>query len=1137
MKSKMFNLYYLLLALLGSLGSINLQAQNGLQNVIIEKYYVSNAADSASAAGVLPAGSVTYRIYVDMLPGYNFQALYGVSNHPLRLQSSTSFFNDENYGSTSPNGISTTNIRKFTAMIDSWFSVGAACAGRVGARKVADTDGTLGNANGILLNNDPSIGFPINGTGGRDGIAVGTPLGVTFVGINNTGNGDLGVFDGTSQVGGLFTTTNGSVAALGGATGLDTTNIVLVGQFTTNGIFQYELNVQIGTPTGGTQNFVASNPVGTEILASFLTGTLGAPNQSPVVSITAPANGASFITGSSVSITANASDADGTVSQVEFFVDGVSVGVDNTAPYSATYTAVAGSHVITARATDDQGAQTTSTAVNITVAANPPPTCALTAPSSGASFVAGDLVSISATATDNGFVTQVEFFVDGILLSTDLTAPYSASYTAALGSHTITARATDNAGLTTTSSAASITVVNNIPPTVSITSPVNGANFTFPATVTLSASASDADGSISSVGFYVNGSLVGTDNTAPYSFAWTAAIGTASITAVATDNRSAATTSAAVSVNVLDPNALPYKVGAIGSPCRDTSFCIPVNAVDTVNNVIGYDMVLNYNTAKVRPTGVVTVFGDLITTSYVDVANVIDTVNGTMNISLYFNSTAPANAKFAGSGRLVCVEFVKRSSFSFVDTATVTLPFLQESYFNGVASKLVESGRYTSFKDSLFNGSLKFWADNSPIRYNAANPNQFLQTSIFGNNATCNGQTTYNVSPDTLGNFSFVITNGSKLTINKNILGTTSVQPVVNGFDAFLLRRMLLSDPTFVPNVFQAIAMDVNLDGVISAGDLSQVNQRAVLFIPEFRQAWNYNASGVSNGQPSKDWIFVDSSTTLTGAAYQISTTFPNDNGVGFSKSRVPVVPFCLPINVSNLATCPDIRPDAFRAIMSGDVNGSYSVTNPNNQFRLSGDSRVIVDATKVKRSGNYLEVPVSFTGTADVHAIDLAIGYGASSLRYMDASAQTNSVQSLAHYNSDDATLRYTSSSLESLAPLVACAVLRFEVLDAHFSIDEIDFREAYLNGDRVRIERIGGNTFNMMVYPNPANATLNVVASEVSSLELVDLAGNRVFFQSGIAAGQKTEIDLTNVASGIYLVKASGDSFVEIRKVVVNR
>ncbi|MFM9051809.1 MAG: T9SS type A sorting domain-containing protein, partial [Bacteroidota bacterium] len=233
----------------------------------------------------------------------------------------------------------------------------------------------------------------------------------------------------------------------------------------------------------------------------------------------------------------------------------------------------------------------------------------------------------------------------------------------------------------------------------------------------------------------------------------------------------------------------------------------------------------------------------------------------------------------------------------------------------------------------------------------------------------------------------------------------------------------------------------------------------------------------------------------------------------------------------------PDIRPDVFRAIMTGDVNGSYSVTNPNNQFRLSGDARVIVDAAKVKRSGNYLEVQVSFKGTADVHAIDLAIGYSPSALRYVDASVQKPSVQALAHYNNDDATLRYTSSSIESLDPLVSSTILRFEVLNSSFRVDDLDIREAYLNGDRVRFDRVGGNAINLLAYPNPANTTLNVVASEASVIELFDLAGNRVFFQNGIMAGQKTEIDLTNVASGIYLVKASGDSFVEILKVVVNK
>lgn len=1134
------NTHYFKLFLLSVMAIVAMtaKAQTGLENIIVEKYYVSNSADSAAAAGVLPAGSVTYRIYADMKPGYNFQALYGVTAHPLSIQTSTSFFNDENYGSTSPNGISTTNIRKFTAMIDSWFSVGAGCAGKVGVRKTVDSDGTLGNANAILANADPSIGFPINGATGRDGLATGTPVSVTFVGINNTGNGDLGVFDGTSQVGGQFSTNNGSIAALGGATGLDTTNIVLIGQFTTNGVLQYQLNVQIGTPTGGTENYVASNPTGSEVTRSFLTGTVGAANQAPTVSITAPTNGSSFITGASISITATAADADGTVSSVEFFVDGTSIGVDNTAPYSATYTGVLGTHALTARATDDLGAQTTSTAVSITVASNPPPTCSITAPASGASFIVGAAISITATATDNGSVASVEFFVDGTSVGVDNTSPYSATYTGVLGSHTLTARATDNLGAQTTSASVSITVANNVPPAVSITAPSNNANFTFPATVTVSATASDADGSVSSVEFFANGTSIGVDNTSPYSISWTATIGTFTLTARATDNLSAQTTSSGVTVNIVDPNALPYKVVTTNVPCSSSSFCLPIQAVATVSNVIGYDMTLSFNPAKLRPTGNVTVFGNLVTPSYVDVANTIDTVTGTMSIALYFNTSAPSTARFSGSGDLICVEFNKTSTVTASDSSIVRVTFLQESYFNGVSSKLADAGIYKAYQDSVLRGNLRFWFDNTPIKYNAANPNQYLQTTINGANALCVASaTTY--SPDTTGAFNYVVTNGSSLKINKDIPGTTSIQPVVNGFDAFLIRRAILSDPTFIPSVFQAIAMDVNMDGVISAGDLSQTNQRTVLFIPEFRQAWNYNAAGVSNGQPSKDWLFVDSSTTLrTNLAYRISTTFPNDDGVGFSKSRVPVVPFCLPTNISNANSCPNIVPDVYRAVMLGDVNGSYSTTNPNTAYRLNGNDRLVVDFEHVVRQSNYVDIPVSFIATDAVHAIDFAMNFNENSLRFVSATVHGSDNQGLAYFNETDRTLRFTASSVTGLNAFSTSATLRFELLGNSFASSDIEQVEGYLNGESVRVVNSMSTTdIQLVVYPNPTSSVLNVISSADASIEMMDMAGNRVYTNVQVAEGMRTEINTSDWAAGIYLLRVQSNNFVKIEKVIVQR
>jgi len=91
-----------------------------------------------------------------------------------------------------------------------------------------------------------------------------------------------------------------------------------------------------------------------------------------------------------------------------------------------------------------------------------PPTVSLTAPAAGAT-VSGTAVTLSATAADNVAVAKVDFFVDGALVGTDTSSPYSISWnstTVANGSHSFTARATDTAGNATTSAAVTATVSN-----------------------------------------------------------------------------------------------------------------------------------------------------------------------------------------------------------------------------------------------------------------------------------------------------------------------------------------------------------------------------------------------------------------------------------------------------------------------------------------------------------------------------------------------------------------------------------------------------------------------------------------------------------------------------------------------------
>jgi chitinase len=90
-------------------------------------------------------------------------------------------------------------------------------------------------------------------------------------------------------------------------------------------------------------------------------------NVAPSVSITAPANGTNVNTGATVTINATASDSDGTVTKVEFFIDGTKIGEDTGSPYTYNWTAASGTHSITAKATDNGGAVKTSSAVSITV--------------------------------------------------------------------------------------------------------------------------------------------------------------------------------------------------------------------------------------------------------------------------------------------------------------------------------------------------------------------------------------------------------------------------------------------------------------------------------------------------------------------------------------------------------------------------------------------------------------------------------------------------------------------------------------------------------------------------------------------------------------------------------------------------
>ncbi|MCX7934444.1 MAG: Ig-like domain-containing protein, partial [Planctomycetota bacterium] len=121
-------------------------------------------------------------------------------------------------------------------------------------------------------------------------------------------------------------------------------------------------------------------------------------NELPSVNITSPANGTVYFSAASITINADASDPDGTIVRVEFYVDNGYIGQDTTSSYSYIWTTLTrGPHVLTAKAIDNAGGETVSAPINITIN-NVRPAVSITSPANNTAFYPPPAASITITA-------------------------------------------------------------------------------------------------------------------------------------------------------------------------------------------------------------------------------------------------------------------------------------------------------------------------------------------------------------------------------------------------------------------------------------------------------------------------------------------------------------------------------------------------------------------------------------------------------------------------------------------------------------------------------------------------------------------------------------------------------------------
>ncbi len=191
----------------------------------------------------------------------------------------------------------------------------------------------------------------------------------------------------------------------------------------------------------------------------------GVQNTASSVNITSPKNSSAFAGPASVTISADAANADGTISKVEFYNGSRLLHTEYNSPYLYTWNNVpAGTYTLTAKAADDKGAVTTSAAVVISVSAdNAAPAIRITSPGNGSTFAARATINMIAVASDaDGTISRVQFYNGTKLLHTEYQGIYSYSWSnVQAGTYTITAKVTDDKGAVTASAPVTISVAKH----------------------------------------------------------------------------------------------------------------------------------------------------------------------------------------------------------------------------------------------------------------------------------------------------------------------------------------------------------------------------------------------------------------------------------------------------------------------------------------------------------------------------------------------------------------------------------------------------------------------------------------------------------------------------------------------------
>ncbi|MCU4174425.1 glycosyl hydrolase [Carboxylicivirga sp. N1Y90] len=407
----------------------------------------------------------------------------------------------------------------------------------------------------------------------------------------------------------------------------------------------------------------------------------------------------------------------------------------------------------------------------------------------------------------------------------------------------------------------------NIVPTVSLTSPEEGASYKEGEEITIAASASDLDGTIQGVDFYQNDVLIDSDDTAPFAIEWTSTAGDYALSAKAIDDGGAIGESQAINMSFEEVRSCTGN----SSEAREGSFSVGYNyEFETV----GTDVTVTFELQDDKD-GVVAYLFNENPFSETAMNHVEGKTFSTVLAGQPIGSTISVACKFAFAGGLAVTKYIQ-----YVVGDNCQPDNEAPTAFTASVGEVTQSSVEILLNATDNSGALLY-----KISYNGITK---TTTGISGE------ETSYKITalnPETSYSFSVTASDnsGNDAANNPIVLNATTTESTNNACSGTSSEASQGAFDIGYNYAFSTSGNDVNI-----SFELLDIKDGQVAYL------WNYTNGFVESGMSNSNGVFTTTLSNQTpGAVLQLACKFAYAGGLSVTKVfSYTVGDNCVPTNI-----------------------------------------------------------------------------------------------------------------------------------------------------------------------------------------------------------------------------------------------